>query len=470
MIESESISNRKQFQTAKLSIACILFGLSVAAHESSAAEISFNTSLISTASSIWETNQNNQTDVSEEPDTVLTFKPELSLSISGRQADIIADFGVLHRVITNTGLTSTTPEVQVNALSRVYGNTYTVGATAQAVGRIENVNSSVDGTVEKSDEIPVIYGFEFRQSAITRMGSKSIFRAQHSSAIAQSTLDSDIGSNSHTLEFKLDSLFTRTGLIGTVRGGYQFTDYEDDIQASQGIVGSQLQVPITAAVSMNAAAGYEWYQSDETDIDLAEEVAYLGLIWNPTERLSAELGYGKRIYEDSPRARISYTARRSGFSLSWTRTLQANRLFGLADDFDATANDVVDAATNGASVDGGVAINEQAVSGDEVLNFNGLNFSSPLLDQQRSVNEIVTLDMFFNTRNTSYSAVFAYVENEEIETSGVGTVSEIARIRAVRTFNQSLDIGLEGAFSSEVDESDTRSNRRKISIFSKWQF
>jgi len=467
MIVSEYLSNREPIHLAKLVLAGSFFGLSFATHESFAAEFKFQSSLRTVASSIWSTSQERESDNSADQENVLSFHPQMSLSRSGKQVDINTEFGVQHRILTDAGTSSTIPTVNLSALSRVYGDAYTVGAIARSSGRIKNANSSVDGAVEDSDEIPVIFNFEIQQQTGTRIGSRAVLNARHSSAVSHSTLDSDIGSNSHTLEVASNARLTQTGLIGSVRGGYQLTNFDNDTQGSNSMLTSELLVPVTAAVSIYAAAGYEWYSSEEPDLESAGEVGYLGFLWNPANRLSAELGYGRRIYEDSPRAKISYTARRSGVSLSWTRGLQSNRLSDFAEALDATT---INAAEIDAAEIDVAAINEQAVSDEEILNFNGLDASSPFLNQQRSINEIVTLELFFNTYRTNYSAVFAYVEQELFEESGVDAVSEIAKFQAIRKIGQSLDIGLEGAYSSEVDESDIRSSRRLISVFSTWQF
>jgi len=459
---SEFLSNREPIHSAKLLLAGLFFGLSFATHELSAAAFKFESSLTSVASSIWKTNQLDEPDSAADAETVLTFNPETSMSVSGKQMALNADLGVQHRVFTDTGSSSTTPKVSISALSSFYGEIYTVGALARSSGRIENANASVDVSVDDFDEIPVDYDFEIQQFVSSRLGSNAVLRVRHTSAISQSTVDTDIGSNAHTLQFLSDALLTRTGVIGGIRGGYQLTNYENDTKGFNSTLTSELHIPVSAAVTIDAAAGYEWYRSDETGLELAGEVAFFGFSWRPIKRLSAELGYGRRIFGQSPHAKISYTARRSGLSLTWTRDLQSYKLSDVGEELDAITID--------ANASDTAAINADAVSDEEVLDFNGLDSSAPFLDQQRSINEIVTLQMFFNTLRTSYSAVFAFVESEEIEESSINKVSQIARLQASRKFGQSFDIGLEGALSSEVDESDIRSTRRKISIFSKWKF
>ncbi len=387
-----------------------------------------------------------------ESSTLVRLSPYVDLSGRGKSSSLEfrASANVRHQL--DNDLTETGATFIFGSNTQVISRVLSVSTAAALSERIIDVDAVIDDSISGVGNRARVREFSITPLLNIPLGSDATVQTSFRAAKSEATTSGDdIGSRSTELISELRHA-TQQGLISSVRVGLLSAEFDNSEKSETSSVTGALSFPFSRTLSFNVAGGYETLRFDSGDIDEDGKLWRLGLNWTPLERISVDVGYGRRLFGRTPSIAVGFEGKRSLFRVSLSRDLAFEQ---------SSAESFIPSDQNPTT------ISDEPTVGEPTIDIGGADGTlSPIARDARAIDERAVISYTLFGRRSELTGLVSWYERSQIDVAD--TIDSVtAEVTFLRRLSEKTDlVFLLSERRTESDNSDETefSRTRRVGI------
>ena len=338
-------------------------------------------------------------------ETVLGLAPFVALTASGQRHELTFDGRLELTRFVDEDRTTVDPDASVQTRSILVDRLVTLETVARVSQRAADGNPLTDDDFRLNGDREETWELGIAPSLESELGDRSRIRGEYRFATVRSSDEERIGSDTHAIASRLDTVLTRSGAFAFVGTDSAQVRFEDGTSGRTASIGLGAGRPFGRTVVGAVTAGRDWARAGGASETLEDTFWAVALRWEPNERVLATLGYGERVFGRRPSASLLLTGRRSSVEFRWSREIS---LAG-----EGLRGDTFSAPFDEGDVDVPLAEREDGViDRDEAL--------SPFAEDASRVRERVDVGYALTGRRSRLSASVGWFDDEPLGGADTG--------------------------------------------------
>ena len=269
---------------------------------------------------------------SKDSKLITTVSPSFNITGTGNRANVkaLAAFQ-FHNAGGDSD--SFSPRISANADAELIEDFLFIDANLFANQSLIDPSSAAgNSSINQNDNVTTTYDYTISPYIVRHLGQTADFQLRYTydDQINKGDELSDSVKQSVLGTLKSGKDFSR--LNWTLTGDYQETTFDDNDTTGEDADNEQFSASIKVGyqlfrrLNVNGTIGQDWNSFEPADGDDPDDNFWdIGLLWEPSQRTSFDVGYGKHFFSTTPRFKFSHKMRKLTFESSYSRALTDTR-------------------------------------------------------------------------------------------------------------------------------------------------